>query len=718
MTYPAEIAANTLPKYRFKLVNPLTSESCILTTEPVEWESGTLEIERWIEVGGVFSKFSTGSLIFIKEGAKFIRDIWEEKEINGQCDLHIYWFKQSTRSYVEFPSSFALNFSTIKPRVKVGNISIGVGIEAINGNTMTKLKNRGKTVVDITKLVTSGGFTVLDYGEGIIHPLPKNINIPALSEFNTAGWNEYSGLTSFMLGLSSQNSFTSVPLNITYSEFAEAQYVGYVTRATSLSSLTPILRAVSGAMDLRVLANISVNVLENYTQDYWTVKFIATDNAYAITGEVEICVFGNNRGVQNFVKADNISVPANGNLYFVIEVGQRIDLKALMLANPSIAISQEVVNTEALTIEGFPIYESFERVLQHCLDSQFPFYSEFFGREDVVYNLDGDKYLTENQLRFFSVLPGLSFRGLQLGDTNNPISMGFDLLFDSFSKMLNLGYGQETISGFDRIRVEEYFYFFDSTTVVLDLSSRLSVYDIETEVMPELAYQRIKTGYDNFTYEVKNGRGEYNTTQQRTTIVNTDSEFDNVSKIRADMTEMVKLIEKPISEYGTEDMSSDNHIFALKTQRDADEWEPETNENITIENISSIYGDLSFNLYISPLRNLLRNGNKIKAALTKFPESVVKFQTSEKSQTLETTSETITITENEDILVDDLADPIFKPIKHTVEVKFTFDDLMTLQSNLYGLIKFSDTIQGYLLNLKKQNNEDRAVISIIEKYTA
>jgi len=697
------------------------NSECECNIEPIGWEKGTWEIDRSVNIGGVFSHFTVGSLRFVGNGAKFLRDIWESKGFNGRCDLHIYWYKFLNQSYVEFPSALNINFAC-KPRVKVGRFAIGIEVEAINNETKVKLDNRKKTDVDITKLVSLGRYSIVDYGEGIMQSLPKNINIPALSEFNTAGWNEYSGIESWMLGMPSQNSYTSVPLNITYSEFTEAQYVGYVTRATSLSSLTPILRSVSGVINLTVLANISINVLENYNQDYWTAKFIATDNTYGITAEVEVCVFGNNRGIQNFIDTGNITVPDNGNLYFVIEVGQRSDVKAIMLGNPSIAVSQEVANTEAVTVEGFPIYECFERVLQHCLDNQFPFYSEYLGRQDVVYNLVGDKYLTENQLRFFSFLSGLGFRGSQLGDINNPMSLNFEKLFNSSSAILNLGYIIQLIEGFNRVRVEEYSWFFDDT-VVLDLSDRIKFYDIEIESMPELAYQRIKTGYDNFVYEVKNGRGEYNTTQQRTTIINTDSEFDNVSKIRADMTEMIKLIEKPITENGSEDMGSDNHIFVLKTQRDTDEWKPEMNENIVIENDSSIYGDLSFNLYISPLRNLLRNGNKIKSALTKFLESFILFQTSDKSQTLKTTGEGITITENEDILVDSVDDPIYLPEKATVTCDITKEELNSLFENLpngkpklCGIIKFTDEITGYWLNGKIELKGKKITISILKKY--
>jgi hypothetical protein len=443
MTWPFNIQSNTPPPYRFKLVNPDNGKTLILRSYPLGWKNGMLEFNRRIEVGGVFANFATDSLTFFKEGAKFLRDIWEAKELNGKCDLHVYYWKFTTQAYVEFPNSFALNFSDCQPRVKIGKNSIGFGIKTQNNSTLTLLDNRKKTNVDITKLTSLGGYPIIDYGNSdspdcILPELRKEINVGAINKVNSAGWNEYSGIVSFINGLNSQNTYTTVPLNVIYSDFSESTAIGYSTRAVNISSLTPIMRNVAGAMNLRVFITISVDVFEKYRQDYWSVKFIATDNIYTITSEVTMCIFGKHKGIQFFVNGDNISIPANGNLYFLVEVGKKSDVKAVMLGNPSIAIFQTVANVEATIVEGYPLYESFERVLQHNLDVQFPFYSNFLGRTDVVYDLANLVYATENQLRFFSIVSGLGWRGMPIKDNNNPYSLNFESLFHSVSSMLNL----------------------------------------------------------------------------------------------------------------------------------------------------------------------------------------------------------------------------------------------------------------------------------------
>jgi len=55
-------------------------------------------------------------------------------------------------------------------------------------------------------------------------------------------------------------------------------------------------------------------------------------------------------------------------------------------------------------------------------------------------------------------------------------------------------------------------------------------------------------------------------------------------------------------------------------------------------------------------------------------------------------------------------------MKHTITCRFDFSDLEAIQLNPLGYIRFSNTISGFLLSLKKKNNEDKAEISIIERY--
>ncbi len=291
--------SNTYPPYRFKLVNPETAQFVNLgvDSEPLEWASGIIELNRRIKVGGVFTSFAVSSLTFIKEGANFVRSIWTEKEFNGKCDLHVYWFKNSTRDYVEFPSSFALNFATCKPKKKIGKNAIGLNIEAINSDVLTKLDNRSDTDVDVTKTTTIGGVDIIDYGESgagfTYQDLRKNINFPAYTIINsTQSRLPSSADGSTLPRLSGQISYCSVPVRTVLSDFDEIGDVVHVTRKTSLADVNSIFDTALVDYSFTFSYSVTVNVTDKHSVNPWTLKLIETDSLGAIVNENVFDSFG------------------------------------------------------------------------------------------------------------------------------------------------------------------------------------------------------------------------------------------------------------------------------------------------------------------------------------------------------------------------------------------------------------------------------------------
>lgn len=714
------LVSDTPPLYKFELVNTETSESVILPPDepPIEWADGIIEFNRILDVGGVFTSFSISSLTFIKQGAKFLRDIESDKKINGKAELIISWWKKSTRAYQEFPSRLALNFSQAKPRVKVGQTAIGFNIPAINSSTLTKFDNRKKVKIDITKLFSIGGYNIVDYTD-----LKKDFRFGEINSYRVAGWG---GSGEFNDGTT--DVFLSLPTLITLSDFAEAKSrgVGEITNfkdfSTFVESTEDRTIDISIETDYQWVVSSSISSF-NYKG---TFRFVHVNLAGSVLSNIEISSF-------NFTNADaditgslsdsrqiTISTGDSWGYFFEIEFisGTRQDDFDLEFIDCIQNASQQISASNPTTVDAFPIYEVGERLCQHILDTQFPFYSEFLARTDVKYNIAGDFYSSESQLRFASIMSGLNIRGSSLSDLNNPLALSWDDYFKTIRSIWNVGYTLEEIDNFIRIRVENYDFFFDDS-IVLDISDRIGKYDIESETMPELAYLSFKSGYKNFDYEELNGRGEYNSTNERTSIIETDTNFDNISPVRGDTKGITLQLKRSVTEDGTKDEKEDNDMFIVKSQRSGImlyDWVAETDENVSIDDNTSLFQEGSLNTYMTPTRNLIRNANRITGAFTKYLSSKLRFQTSDKLQTLKTTGEGYTVTENDDLVINDLADPIFTPKKYSVEVYFDFTDLETIQTNPKGLIKFTDDIQGYILNIKKKNNEDKAVIEIIEKF--
>lgn len=716
-------ASATPAKYRFSLLNPDSNELIRLTPDhpPIEWETGEIEVKRDINVGGVFNTFVIDSLTFIKEGAHFLRKIWNEKEINGRCYLIVEYFKNTTKSYVEMPSRFSLNFATAKPYVKVGNTSIGFEIEASKDDILVKLENRRNKDVDLAKTYTRngepyiksmGGAELKDYAS-----LNKNVNFGAISVKDQTSWiGIYNGGSNFgninnSIGV---HIFTTFDMKFRSNDIEGTSEVSWQTDLKSVDDVPFFFINDNSDRTIKFSYYFGIEVTNrenifNRSNRYATIVDILNEDGSIAYSE----------RVQDVGKTKGLKF-ANGIIEYELMPFQKIRIYVqtdatfginAYIRRSTFVLIQEVVSYSSRTIEGFPIYETTERALQLILDIQFPLYTNFFGRTDVIWNKNGDTYASEDQRRFASVMSGLNLRGALLSDDNNPMPSKFDDIFDSVNSLWNIGYQVETIDGEQRIRIENYDWFFDDI-LALDLSARLSIYDIETESMPELAYSQVKTGFKDYTYEKINGRDEFNTESSYTSVINTDTTYKIVSEIRADTMGITAKIAEKLT---TEDTEEDNELFIIKTQRDIKGWKPEKTENVTINNDSSIFGSDAFNLYFTPARMLKRHGNRLKGAFLKYLQTYFSFQTSNKLQTLETTGEGYTITENQDILVNSLDNAIYKPIKHTVECVFTFDDFETFMANPKGYIKLSDSISGYLLSLKKSNNEDKAVIEIIEK---
>ena len=196
------------------------------------------------------------------------------------------------------------------------------------------------------------------------------------------------------------------------------------------------------------------------------------------------------------------------------------------------------------------------------------------------------------------------------------------------------------------------------------------------------------------------------------------------NELKATTKSIENCLNKPIETTGSEDIEEDGQVFILKSQRDSHtdyEWKAELSENISIEEDSSLFKESSLNLYYTPTRNFIRNAGLYTPALLKKQNSKLKFQTTNKYQTLKTTGEGYTITENEDILVSNLPSPKVRPILCRVECLFTNADLRLLMTrgddgvmNYYKKIKLSDSISGWIYgDIDKKLNEDKATISII-----
>jgi len=717
MAFLNEIESNTPERYRFRLMS--ANNEIVCNPEPLEWKSGTLNIKRDLDVGGVFSSFQQDSLTFVGNGAAYLRGLYELKEVNAQCTLIIEWWKNSIREYVEFPSRFDINFNFYEI-VKIGKFAFGVRIKAINNSVQTKLDNRKDINVDITKLKSIGDFQITDYPA-----LRKSILYDATNIYYSAHLvKESAGLDeNELIHQDGVVTYTTLPLEIiNNNRFTEIQRTEYATRITSLLDVVSFFPKAKYDYDFVIDYTFAEYVTNKYTGSLpWNLQLLETkihsDGTIEIINTYDLGGFGGEEQVYVIEGSVTISVSSGNDLKLVVRSAGIASHYTAYSLTQRITITSSVAASPDSTSEGFPIYEAMERVCQHILDRQYPFYSEYFGRLDIQCEPNTANYLTENQLRFAHIQTGLNIRGILLSNTDAQLAVSFKDLFESMKSIWNVGYMLDSsIDGELRIRIEDYAYFFQDVQI-LDLSNRINKYDIESQVMPELIPSNIKCGFDNYEYLTVNGRGEPNTTSEYTSLMNTATKFENISKYRGDTKGIIDNLASTLLVDETVDLKSDSSVFVIKSQKYGEFWKPEKGENITINDDTSLFRYDLMNRYFTPSRMLIRQGNRVTCGMTKEMASTLTFQKSDKACNLSTTGLGLSIIENQNIDLATLESPIYKAMKHTITCRFDFSDLEILQSNSLGYIKFSDAISGYLLSLKKKNNEDKAEITIIERYT-
>jgi hypothetical protein len=417
---------------------------------------------------------------------------------------------------------------------------------------------------------------------------------------------------------------------------------------------------------------------------------------------------------------EDIVVPAGSSLSVAVMIQYTGEHSfSLNFDGTELTITQIYLTTAAAQVQSITLYDAIQRNLQHITGMQFPLYSDFFGNELFAWNVAEDHYATGNQLRYANILTGLNVRGAAM--SGNVLPMKFTDLFKAIKAIWCVGGGFETISdGSFRFRIEELSHFYQDD-LALDLSARINDIEIESEHSGDMMFLSIKSGYSKCEYEAIMGRDEYNTSNQRTTVVPNDNVFDNICPLRADTRGVLALRLKPYDITTSEDVSGDEDVFIIKSQKTLAEWTAETDENITVDENTSLFAGDSLNLYITPTRNLIRNGQIINAGLSYVPGTKLAYQTSDKNSKLKTTGEGYTVTENQDIIVDEtgtvahLPAPLWYPELLHLEIPFYEEDFVALNAKPLGYLKLSETYSGWIKDIKWKFAKNSATITLIRR---
>jgi len=713
-----KVSSNSGPKYLFKLDGETGIK--VLENAPVEWPEVKLQFKRDSFYHGVITEAIVGQLTFIKDGKRYLEDIYTRSGVFGECSLRIYYLDEVTRTYKELPTSYKIDFNTYR-LVKYKKSINGVQISLLPNDLPAKLYQRQDTEVDLTKAESLGGQTI-DTTRDHWASIKDTFNFPEIKSYITARYDNSDTYLFDRTGGVPQYIFW--PQTVTYADpdFAdEAQNIIGSEFSAMLSAKALFYNSDSDrTVDVFGTLYLTVNHLDDLGSIEVLLAVVDTSNNIQSTQSIKSVWLGT--GVYEIpVDLDVTLATGECIVIYILTSLTAFSRASLTMTGANIIIQDPVIDTVATTTEALPIYEAMERNLQLIFDKQYPMYSDFFGRTDVVYNNAGDMYPTENQERFASVMSGLCIRGLKLDQDNNPILTTFKKLFKDCDARWNIGGGFEMVGSEMVFRIEEKAHFY-ADSEALDLSARLWDIEIEQEVGISKCYAKVSTGYNKSDYFLINGRGEYNTINKRTTEIPNDTLYDNIAPSRSDTRGMTLLLAKPMATTGTEDARGDEDIFIVKSQRNGTEWDAETNENIQILNNSSLFQIGSLNLFFTPVRNMLRHNYILASGF--YPESpgtdrtigYLRFQSGSKLTTLQTTDGADDITENEDIVIGDLGNPRWYPEYLVAEVSFYEADYQAIKANPKGYVTLGDNYKGWIESLVWELSTNKAQLKLLRKW--
>lgn len=668
------------PLYRFVLQNA-SKGALQLFYAPDGWKDAKFELKRNPVYHGLFRSITFNQLTFRKDGRDFIRDVYEMSGINAVIFFTVYRLDSSTGDYTTYFSG-KLDLSTYRID------ETGVTCQVIDTQLAEKVKNRENQKVNIREHTSIEGFDIPEFSdENPVIKLPDYV-IRALATWDDRGQNTST--------LDNHN----VPLLLINSEFTEAQHQSCTVTPGDGENM---FEDSTADRTLNLSGNVTGQITFASEQPHVTFRVRLFQN------ETPIATIGTVTGSSVWSLVFNFDFDED----FSILTGDDFSLRGSLdhsgtteYTSVSVVLAEEQVSVSGGNVIAYPYHEALQRVLQIITDSYDCLKSDKFGRTDsevVTYASDG---------QLGCITRGLFIRGSY--GLNNSLSLSLADLFNSLSALFCLGMGVEDVGGTDKVVIEDLDYFYDST-VTLDLSARIREAAIVKEVLPELHYSSVKTGYQSYEYLTAGGLAEFNTSADFATVISVlENKFERISRYRAD-TQGIVLLRKNVET--NDDVKGDDDCFVIDAVRIVDPltaFQARTDEDFTLVT-GGADAENSFNLDYTPKRNLLRNGALIRAGLEKNLGTYLRWQAGEKNTTLSTrrTAEADPLVENADIMVNDLEEPWFLPEKYIFQCELRYSDLSAILANPRGIVKLSGTKYGWLLNLKIGAKENLAEIELL-----
>ncbi|URM37134.1 hypothetical protein [Flavobacterium anhuiense] len=734
-------------RVQYILKNKYLGELVII--EPIGWNDDEKEYARHETYHGIFPKFSN-SLTFVKEGASYINTVRDIYGVMAEIELIRNERHPKTDVWTLTYSGY-LDLSTWNK--KDGTVLIKFN----SGGLEQDLKARDSEVVEVDRTKT--------FDDSVIPEL-KTVNVQLdgrriflQTKFNTILSDNTVKLVNTSSDGNTRGCTASVPMALTNKshEAAQAPITGSLTGdnswgRTGNGEVSNMFFAISDRdrelkIKIKLQFKINIEVFDDIDTFVFYVRLATYKNAGDFNFKSHKILFEKNaysdlqQKTFNVTFNDTVPVLANESLALVFDQNtdfrntssQRLEIRA-----ESVICSMEVDEDsfeEKSTTKAILAHELADRLVTIATNRENVFYSDYFGRKDLGYPVDGKgAYIAFTHgfwIRQFDKYPiPQEETSTQPKITNlfKPLSTSFNEFTTSTEAILNIGVGIENIGNKERVRIEEKSFFYNKN-VTIRLPNQ--VQKVDRKEATTKYYSSIQIGYEKGgDYEEAFGLDEFNVKSNFSTYISkVPNVYTQISKYRGDSYGMEFARRKPKSLNDTEDTSYDEDVFFMDLKPAENGFFVQRKWQDDFQKIpTGIFSpETATNLRFSPVNSLLRHGWCIGSGLIKYPMNKIKYGSSTANRQLKTQliggNE---YAENGDILNSELQKARYQAEEIEFEHVCDFDVMQQVNGvsmiqgkrivNLYGLVEFinEDGVKeaGFLMNLKPNGEGKWKVLKV------
>jgi hypothetical protein len=379
--------------------------------------------------------------------------------------------------------------------------------------------------------------------------------------------------------------------------------------------------------------------------------------------------------------------------------------------------------TPATGARGVLAHEALQRLTEAMTDQRGGFYSEYFGRTDSVpaYVMDGPgalRFLTNGfGVRGFPLPSDIIVPNADGTDPRKALMGSFTDVYGGFNDIDCLGAGFEQRAGQPTLRVEHRAHFYQATeTLHLGAVQGLAK-------SPDRAgyFNQVHIGYQRWQSGAAVGLDEFNGQRTYTLpLTQVKATYSALSGLVTAGYLIEQARRQPFTAGTNQEGEADQNLFAICLRRSAT-MALVTEKNEAFTSVSGILNpDTAYNLRLSPARNLRRHGAFLRAGLVpqaaqrrKLTLGVVEGNDKLVTQLL---TETAPVAEHADVLIQDLAAPVYVAETYEFTAKLRHHQVKQLAAKPYGLISFLDghgvRKRGYLKQVECEPESGKASFTL------